>query len=151
MPTSLALTGTQETTVASSTAKVALTIKIGHNQCLAFTFYIVDKVICNLPIITPKGGFKTEVDKSKLADSTWATPGKIDALFGVQIWIKIVEPRIIKSLDGTSIAQSTQLGYVIFQNPPHHSKKAMICTTRSGPALAADRLLTETLEKFWNV
>lgn len=128
--TQLPITGTQETAVASSNEKVTVELQMDNQQSISFTFYVVQQVIRNLPIIAPAMSLKTEFKDLPLADPQFFIPSEVDALFGVQVWIKIVKPRIIRTNDGSGIAQLTRMGYVVFQNP--NAKKGGI-TTGSSP------------------
>lgn len=141
-PANLPLVGTSETPVKGASEKVVLSIKTRDNNCLTFTFYVVAKVICNLPLITPQGGIPKEFHTLPLADQEYAIPSKIDALLGLPIWIRIVEPTIIRSHSNNAVAQKTKVGYVIFQAPLNHESpsKTIITTTRAGLAATPHEL-----------
>lgn len=151
----LSLTGPQETTMESATESVQLSIKTINNQIISFTFYVVPKVICDLPVISPKNGPHNEFNAIKLADPGYLTPSPIDALFGLRVWIQILEAHIIRSKDRTAVAQSTKLGYVIFQEPRSTQtrviKTSRINVTRTGPATNDDHVLSKIMQQFWLV
>lgn len=150
--TFLPLTGPQETKMPSATQCATITIKLNHGKVLKCTFYIVQKIICNLPIIPPREGIKTEFQHLKLADPTWDKPGPIDMLLGLGIWIKIVESKLIKSRDESAVAQLTKLGYILFQAPSSNDQSTVkICTSRAGPAIIDNHILNSTMKRFWEV
>lgn len=122
-------------------------------QNIPFTFYVVQRVITDLPVIAPAMNIKAEFNHLPLADPDFFIPSEVDALFGVQVWIKIVQPTIIKASDESGIAQQTRMGFVIFQNPSktkgESRKEVQISTARAGPAHHNDHALEQVLQQFW--
>lgn len=92
-PTWLPITATQETATSGSTELTNLHIRISQTKTIKCTFFVVGKVICDLPIIPPAGRIKPEFNQLQLADPDYPTPAEVDALFGVQVWIRIVESK----------------------------------------------------------
>lgn len=153
-PAHLPLTGTQETIMTSSTAKVTLHIQLCSNQVIHSTFHVVKRVICDLPVIKPDTGRPSEFKDLQLADPHYLIPSEVDALFGLPIWIRIVSPKLVKSADGNAIAQQTKLGYVVFQSPITHihtQAKARIAITQAGPVQQPDQCLAHILQQFWTL
>lgn len=145
-------TGTLETSVAPATKKVTVQIKLDRSKSISCTFYVVQQVICHLPMVTPSGGTRREFKPLKLADPEYLVPAEVDALFGAQIWLQIVLPQIIKTKDEQAIAQHTRLGYVILQSPQQTAQAVpRIYTTRVGPVTSDIDDLSRVLQQFWTI
>lgn len=88
-----------------------------------------------------------------LADPNFGTPGEMDALFGINLWIKIISNGVIKSTDGTVAAQRTSYGRVIYK------REKMGDQTNAGYSLHITKAIEKgvsseiapILEKFWQV
>lgn len=134
---------------------VTLQINIpGMNKVFGAPFHVVENITHTLPR-RPVIKTHPEFNNLSLADPTYATPSEIEALLGVRTWIKIVQPEIVRSADNLAIAQSTKLGYVIFQaerEPPMPTNLAKpIChTVQISPAENYPNS-TKLLTKFWEV
>lgn len=88
--------------------------------------------------------------REELADPEYHLPGKINALLGVAIWIRIVEPEILRTRDNLAIAQKTRLGYVIFgnQEDPYQQERPYIGSIQKG---ASVKRLMEMIQRLWEV
>lgn len=88
--------------------------------------------------------------KGMLADENFNKSGKINALLGVSIWIKIIEPEILRSDDKLAIAHKTKLGYVIFKNEedPYTRVKPYIGSVKKGSSI---KKLREIIQKLWQI
>lgn len=88
-------------------------------------FYVVKKITNYCPLGTTDKWNKL---KGRLADENYNKNGKIHAQLGVGIWIKIIEPGIIKLKNALVVAHQTKLGYVILENneDPYQLEKPYI-------------------------
>lgn len=143
--------------VQSLTSKAAgcvyATIRIPKNQALQAKFYVVDQISRHLPVDELSIDEYTEFANLKLADPTYGKTAQIDALFGINIWVKILGEGVKKSPDGLVAAQNTSFGWVIYRkeidtacqgsNYVFHNVKMEI-----DPNLIQ---LTNCLQKFWEV
>ncbi|XP_029163718.1 uncharacterized protein LOC114936567 [Nylanderia fulva] len=84
----------------------------------------------------------------KLADPTFCTPGKIDALLGASIFWELMCMRQIRSAENTPIFQETLLGWIIFGAIPIDDKKQRNNEVYCGLSTCA---LQQQLEKFWTI
>lgn len=75
---------------------------------------------------------------------------KINALLGVGIRIKIIEPEILRSKNKLAIAHKTKLGYVIFENKEDPYKQVIpyIGSVKKGLPI---RRLAEIVQKLWEI
>lgn len=87
----------------SSIGEIELTIKLKEGNFIKNKFYVVKHIKNYWP---GKIVNKWNSIKNLLADDQYNKPGKIDALLGVGIWIKIIEPKILKN--NQSIAHKTK-------------------------------------------
>lgn len=55
----------------------------------------------------------THIQGLPLADSTYATPGKIDLLLGAAVYSRILQSGVKAGPPGTALAQKTQLGWIL--------------------------------------
>lgn len=131
----------------SSCGEVALTIKLRDGNYIRDKFHVVKSITSYCP---HPNHLNWDRINSELADKDYNQPGKINALLGVGIWIKIIEPEIIKTKDSLAIAQRTKLGYVIFENQhnPYDAEKPYIGSISKG---ASVRKLMEIIQKLWEV
>ncbi|XP_050358752.1 uncharacterized protein LOC126779045 [Nymphalis io] len=86
-----------------------------------------------------------ELKKLKFADPNYHTPGKIDILLGSDVYGKIIEEGLLRSPYGTTIAQKTNLGWVLSGqviSPTTHSIFVNLHTQMSDD---------ELLKKFWEL
>lgn len=87
---------------------------------------------------------KWEHLKGQLADEDYHKSGKIHVLLGAGIWIRIIEPEIIRSSDQMTIAHKSKLGYIILGNEidPYQIQRPYIGAVLKGVTL---RKLTEII------
>lgn len=99
-----------------SNSKVILQIDFPNlkESCRA-TFHIVPRITRRLPNKKLCKEQFYEFSNLQLADPNFNIPGDIEALFGLGIWIKIVQPQIVVSENQLMLAHETKLGYVMLQ------------------------------------
>lgn len=129
----------------SSMGEVTLTIKLEDDRCMVGKFYVV-KAITNYSPNSQSKIWKSLTDR--LADPNYNQPGRIHVLLGVSSWIQIIKPGIFRSQDGTSIAQETRLGYVVFENStdPYQQERPYIGAIAKGQSL---NKLMEIIQRLW--
>lgn len=50
-----------------------------------------------------------------LAEPKYYQPAEIDAIFGVDVWLQILAPNLVKDNHELALEQETKLGYLILQ------------------------------------
>lgn len=115
-------------------------------------FYVVKQVSCPLPLRKTSIQNYDQFKHLNLADQNYGIPATIDALFGISIWIKILETGVIKSPDGLAAAQHTSLGWVIYQREIENYKP-FGCVFHAAGAIKEEKLgdLSKLFQQFWEV
>lgn len=144
------LLGPQNTSIGTSNDFAIVEFKIPKcTRTLKFQFLVVKEISHALPnqkidLIRDN----PELSVLKRVDPNYNIPGRIDALFGIGIWIKIIKNGLIKSNDETAAAQNTVLGWVLYScndDTNNLTPKRTFHTTVESPS-------TENiLERFWQV
>ncbi|XP_031639210.1 uncharacterized protein LOC116351270 [Contarinia nasturtii] len=127
--------------------EVTLRIKLRNGKCITDKFHVVKSITTYQPRnTTPKW---TNLI-GKLADENYTQLGKINVLFGVGFWIKILEPKLLKLENNLTIAQKTKLGYVIFETKkdPYKNEYPYIGSVLEGTSI---KQLLDQIKKFWEV
>lgn len=130
----------------TSLGEVWLTIKLKNGHSITEKFYVVKAITSYNPGVTIP---KWSALGHQLADDHYNRPGKIHALLGVSIWIKIIKAGIIKSDDRSTIAHNSKLGYIILHSgPPKPGASPFI-----GSITKADehRDLMDQIKKLWEI
>lgn len=143
-----------ETTSSQSTGYVLVSIKIPEKeQPHTEKFYVVKQITRHLPFETFNLGQHNEFKKLTMADPNFGTPGEIDALFGINLWIKILCSGVIKSNDGMVAAQQTLFGWVIYsqENINNHQSTNHLLHITKMIGDSASNGIEPILEKFWQV
>ncbi|XP_031637878.1 uncharacterized protein LOC116350268, partial [Contarinia nasturtii] len=140
-------TGIGGNTLGSSIGEVRLRIKLRDGGFLTEKFHVVKSITTYQPRnTTPKWNNLS----GKLADEHYTQLGKINVLCGVGFWVKILEPKLLKSKNNLTIAQKTKLGYVIFESErdPYENESPYI-----GSVLESNSIknLLDQIKKFWEV
>lgn len=131
----------------SSLGEIMLKIKLNDGSCMVNKFFVVK----NITNYTPRTASSNWSHlKGKLADENFNRPGKINALLGVGIWIRIIEPGVIRSQTSMAIAHKTKLGYVILENEkdPYQTQEPCIGSVLKG---ASVKKLMELMENLWKI
>lgn len=131
----------------TSLGEVWLKIKIKQREHIVAKFYVVRKITSYCP------GENTDywnVLRGQLADENYNKCGKIHALLGAGVWIKIIKPGVIKTQNELAVAHQTKLGYVILENNenPYHNQNPYIGSIVKGESL---KNLMKLIEKLWHV
>lgn len=147
IPEQITFIGVGGTTLGSSLGETYLSIKLNNGKRMWCKFFVVK----NITSYKPTG--KNDTWKKltgKLADENYNQPGKINALLGVGIWIKIIEPQLLRSPIINSIAHQTKLGYVILEDEsdPYQGIQPHIGSLTKGPSM---KKLMEVIQKLWQI
>lgn len=133
-------------------------VKIGIRQVrpakiIEGTFYVVKRITRPQPIEPINLNKYSEFSHLQLADPQYGSPGEIDALFGLDVWIKILDDGVIKTQDGLAAAQKTTVGWVIYQTEqPTHSEVSVGTSTVLHITKESDsENLCEIMQRFWEV
>ena len=105
---------------------------------------IVSHVTCNLPLHSvPSHPWWEHLSGITLADPSFGTPGRIDVLLGVEIFVEVMCQGRRTGVPGTRIAFETHFGWVLaggtVSHTPHH------VAVHHAVVLTGDDLL----QKFW--
>lgn len=140
-------TGIGGNNLGSSLGEVVLKIKLKDGTFLKTKFYVVKRITNYRPQQTT---FKWDTIRENLADDQYTRSSKINALLGVETWIQIVEPEILKSTNGMTIAQKTKLGYVIFERErdPYQLQHPYIGAISKRPSI---KELLDQMRKLWEI
>lgn len=132
-------------------------VKIGIRQSkptkiIEAVFYVVRRITCPLPTDPVDLNKYGEFSNLPLADPQYGSPGEIDALFGLGIWIKILDNGIVRSSDSLAVAQKSTLGWVIYQT---EQETNMELPTRNSVMHITEEFnmheLQQTMQRFWEV
>lgn len=131
---------------------VRVTIFIPGHEAIEEKFYVVNKVTRRLPIEPVTINKYSELRDLKFADPNFGSPAEIDALFGINIWVRILKEGVIKTADKMFAAQQTLLGWVLYKRDTDHlaTKSGVVHTV----TIASERDNTDLinlLTKFWMV
>lgn len=141
-----------ETSASESKGCVRVTIHVPGAEVMEEKFYVVNRVTRNLPFEPISLSNYDELNRLDLADPNFGTPSEVDALFGINIWVKILKNGVLKSADGLFAAQNTSLGWIIYKRETNQAvnSNAVLHTI----ALAKENDsgdLNDLLSKFWLV
>lgn len=130
----------------SSVGEIKLRIKLNDGRCMVTNFFVVK----NITNYSPRTNKRWTQLQGKLADENYYKPGKIHALLGVGSWIQIIQPEVLRSADGQSIAHKTKLGYVILEDTadPYQIEQPYIGAVTRGPSI---RKLMDIVQRLWEV
>lgn len=123
------------------------------NELFEAKFYVVKNVSCPLPQDKISIDKYDQISKLELADPDYGIPGTIDALFGINIWMKILKDGVIKSPDGLVAAQQTSFGWVIYQREIENICRPFGRVFHIVKTIKDDKLtdLSQLLQQFWEV
>ena len=115
-----------------------------HSRKFDVTAVIVSHVTCNLPLHSVPSHPRWEhLSGITLADPSFGTPGRIDVLLGVEIFVEVMCQGRRTGVPGTPIAFETHFGWVLLggtvSHTPHH------VAVHHAVVLTGDDLL----QKFW--
>lgn len=105
----------------SSMGEVRLKIELSDGRCMVEKFLVV-KSITNYNPNCVEPDFN--LSHTQFADENFCKSGKINALLGVGVWIRIIEPEIIQSSDKRAIAHKSKLGYIVLQMKEIHTRSS---------------------------
>lgn len=140
------LVGIGGRSLGSSVGEVMVAIKLRDKTQLKDIFYIVKEITTYAPNV-PRNKFWSMLD-GPLADEHYNQPGKIDALLGAGIWIRIIQQRIIREPTNQGIAQQTKIGYVLFENrkDPYQGETPYIGAISKGSSI---QRLHDLIQQLW--
>lgn len=115
---------------------------------MAIEFHLLDSITSPTPVANIAPSCWTHLRELDLADPTFGSTGRIDALIGADIWGTIIRDGIVRGGQNEPFAQSTQLGWVVFG--PAEIESPVAAAVRSLQVRTSDDepRLTELLQMF---
>lgn len=140
-------TGIGGHTLGYSLGTIDLEIICKKGNHMSFNFHVVKNITNYSP---ERSGGKWSFLKESLADRNFDQPGTISALLGVNVWIQIIEPEVLKSRDKKGIAHKTKLGFVIMESSNDSVSKLspIIGSVRTDNSMS---LLLKQMQRFWEL
>lgn len=132
----------------SSTCKsVDLKVRsLVYDFCLNVTCAVIDEITCELPQFS----FESPVnipDGVKLSDEDYNQPGKIDILFGADVFFQILLAGTIKVNKSQLVLQNTCFGYVVSGSLPNFKQNSS--SNLSVIALHTAVQMEKLVSQFW--
>lgn len=120
---------------------------------LTSSFHVGKKIAASLPLFKINMNQYREFSTLPLADPKWGIPSEIDALFGVQVLMRILTNKLIKSHDDYAMAQSARLGWNIYQIQQIELPRPTPYTLVLFPKVSfgPDNELRDILRNFWEL
>ncbi|XP_070526964.1 uncharacterized protein [Cardiocondyla obscurior] len=115
---------------------------------------VVPKITNFLPSTTVGASVLTIPEHIQLADPHFKEPGKIDALIGGELFMKLLETRNIDLGDDLPVFQNTKFGWVVSGPVPSHAAvravESRVVNTYMCLA-TTNASLEKTLQEFWRI
>lgn len=115
---------------------------------LAIEFHLLDSITSPTPVANIAASCWTHLRELGLADPTFGSTGKIDALIGADIWGTVLRDGIVRGARNEPYAQLTQLGWVVFGPAEIESPVAAAVQSLQVRISDEEPRLTELLQTF---
>lgn len=150
---SITVQGMKDTPIERTMGRVALQLHLTDNDEIFTTiFHVVSEISRNMPEFIVDMAQYQEFKNLPLADPQYGIPNEIEALFGIQVIVKILNDELIKSQNQAAMAQSTRLGWIIYQIHPIESLEETPYSFFLTPKnLHRYEELQQTLKNFWQL
>lgn len=151
---SISMKGIKDTNVGDTCGRVTLQLHLPDtDEILTSSFHVVKKIAANLPLFKIDMNHYSEFTTLPLADPNWGVPSEIEALFGVRVLMRILTNKLIKGHDDHAMAQSTRLGWIIYQTQPIELPGPTPYTLVLSPRVTfgPNNELQALLKKFWEL
>lgn len=147
-PTALRIKGVNESQVS---AMGEVLVELWHRtfdlKIAEENFTIVRHIIGSQPLRQLNEERFVKISEHDLADPAYATPGQIEALFGVQWWSKIIEEKIRRFPGSELMAQQSRLGWLIFGAATEAVNSEASCLAIS----KKDDELERLIQRLWEI
>lgn len=149
---SLSLYGANETKVLEASGRLFLELKtVNPFAPIRAEFLVVSRVTSFLPQTQIETDYP-EFSKLNLADPKYKYPAEIDALFGMEIWIKALKSNVVKTRNGLAAAQQTSFGWVIYMTREESNQRQPIVLHSVQKSSNEDLdSLSNQLQRFWEI
>ena len=141
--------GTGVSARALGEATFTLHSRFDSNFALQVSALVLNEVSLLLPSSKIASGDWPHLRNLTLADDKFATPAKVDAILGADLYAEILREGLIKGALGTPLAQSTVFGWVLTgpQGPRSESDSAIVGAFHT----RVFETLDSNLQKFWEL
>lgn len=132
-------------------ATIQLESATDKSFAVSIEFHLLDSITSDTPVAHIATSCWQHLRSLSLADPTFGSPGRIDALIGADVWGTILREGIVRGAPAEPFAQSTHLGWVIFG--PATIDVAVPATMQSLQVhiTDTDQRLDDLLQQFWNL
>ncbi|XP_057660737.1 uncharacterized protein LOC130896573 [Diorhabda carinulata] len=155
----LNISGISETsTLSNEMLDIVLHSNVDPSKNFEISCAVLEKITTTIPQVKVNVDHITIPSRivNKLADKTFATPGKIDLLIGADVYYELLTYGLIKLGDGLPTLFNTHLGYVISgrlnsqqESKNSHTISYHVASETEDPN--PDTELQNTLCKFWEI
>ncbi|XP_055917147.1 uncharacterized protein LOC129949607 [Eupeodes corollae] len=101
-------------TYARGRATVQLSSNFNQHFGMSVEVYLIEAITSPTPVSKISDDCWQHLRNLQLADPSFGTTGRIDALLGADVWGQLITNGIVRGSNTEPFAQSTQLGWVVF-------------------------------------
>lgn len=143
--------GAQRSSVSNGAVSLKVISQVNKAISLEIDALVLPRLTAYLPPARVEFTQWPHIQGIKLADPSFATPGKIDLILGANVYAQILEDGIRRGKIGEPIAQRTSLGWVLSGPLSNDTREinASDETSIIGLQCSLDHELLELLQRFW--
>lgn len=114
-------------------------------------FHLLDSITSPTPVTNIADSCWTHLRSLPLADPTFGSTGRIDALLGADVWGTIIQDGITRGSPDEPWAQCTRLGWIVFGPAAVDSTPLALVRSLHGRVDHSEQRLDEVLRRFWEL
>lgn len=126
---------------------VSFKSRSNHGPRFNIQALVLNQITNDLPTCQIDTKFLDNLKSIPLADDSWGTPGEIDLLIGVSLFVEMLRPGKIEGQPGCPDALETVLGYVVLGDAPTASKSTNTVSFHSIGTCEVESLV----RRFWEL